>query len=277
MGSGTEPARPTLAVAARGVGVRYGNHQALSGLDLEVAPGEVVGILGPNGAGKTSLLRLLCTGRRPSEGSLSILGHPIPDSRFPIPGLLRRQIGIAGDEAIHVDALTGTENALFFARLGGLQGAAARRRVGALLSHFGLAPDADRPVAHYSLGMRRKLLLAEALVHDPRLAVLDEPTTGLDRQGREALRAILRERAAQGAAVVLASNDPLEPQRVCDRVVFLHKGRVVLTGKPDELIEQFGGVDRVETRRAGLADVFMAATGEELAPDSRSPIPDPRL
>jgi ABC-type multidrug transport system ATPase subunit len=198
---------------------------------------------------------------------LSILGHPIADSRLPIAASLRRQIGIAGDEAIHQDALTGTENALFFARLGGLGGAVARSRVGALLSDFGLEQDADRPVAHYSLGMRRKLLLLEALVHDPRLVVLDEPTTGLDRQGRDALRRVVRERAGQGVAVVLASNDPREPARLCDRVVFLHKGRVVLTGKPDVLIESLGAADRMEIRRPDLADVFLAATGEALAPE----------
>jgi ABC-2 type transport system ATP-binding protein len=248
--------------------VRYGARQALSGLDLEVGFGEVVGILGPNGAGKTSLLRLLCTGRLPSGGTLVILGHPVsPSSRSLVS--LRRQIGIAGDEAVHTDALTGQENLEFFAQLGGLERAAAQARGRAILSRFGLDSDADRPVAHYSLGMRRKLLLAQALVHDPRLIILDEPTTGLDKAGRDALRSMLRERAASGAAIVLASNDPLEPQRVCDRVIFLHKGRVILAGKPDELIARLGASEPVEIRRPDLADVFLAATGAELVPDSR--------
>lgn len=233
--------------------MRYGSHEALGGVDLDVAAGEVVGILGPNGAGKTSLLRLLCGGRSPTSGSITI-----PTSRA--------DIGIAGDESIHLDALSGLENALIFAELGGLTRASARSRVCALLARFGLDADADRAVSDYSFGMRRKLLLLEALAHEPRLLVLDEPTTGLDQQGRDALHQVLRERVAAGAAAVLASNDPIEPQRLCDRVLFLHRGRIVLEGSPADLIERFGGEERLERRRPDLADVFRAATGEVLQP-----------
>ncbi len=233
--------------------MRYGSYEALGGIDLDVAHGEVVGILGPNGAGKTSLLRLVCGGRQPTGGTITIPS-------------IRRDIGIAGDESIHLDALSGMENALIFAELGGLARASARTRVHALLERFGLDADADRPVSDYSFGMRRKLLLIEALVHEPRLIVLDEPTTGLDQQGRDALHGLLRERAAAGAAAVLASNDPVEPQRLCDRVVFLHRGRIVLQGAPADLVERFGGSERMELKRPDLADVFRAATGEALQP-----------
>ena len=233
--------------------MRYGNHEALDGIDLDVAAGEVVGVLGPNGAGKTSFLRLLCGGRRPTSGSIAIPTR-------------RADIGIAGDESIHLDALSGLENALIFAELGGLTRASARPRVRALLTRFGLDADAHRPVADYSFGMRRKLLLLEALAHEPRLVVMDEPTTGLDQQGRDALHQLLRERVAAGAAVVLASNDPLEPQRLCDRVLFLHRGRIVLEGSPKGLIERLGGAERLELKRPDLADVFRAATGEVLQP-----------
>ncbi|MFI5207924.1 MAG: ABC transporter ATP-binding protein [Gemmatimonadales bacterium] len=251
---------PELAVRGRALELRYGRRIALSALDLDVAAGEVVGVLGPNGAGKTSLLRLLATGRRPAAGTLMLLGE---DARRPT-AALRRMIGVAGDEAVHVDALSGRENLALFARAAGLSRADAARAAESMLDRFHLSPDAGRPVAEYSLGMRRRLLLAEALAHEPRLLVLDEPTTGLDPEGREALREVLKERAAAGAAVVCASNDVAEVERLADRVIFLRGGRKVLEGATRELIEALGDKPVVEMRRPDLGDVFRRATGEEL-------------
>jgi len=158
MGRSGPPDRAELTVEARAVGLRYGARAALQDLDLAVAPGDRVGILGRNGAGKSSLLRLLATGRRPTSGMLTLLGH---DARRPT-AALRRRIGWAGDEPVHVDALSGRENATLFARAAGLGDAAPR--VDELLRRFQLADDADRPVTEYSFGMRRKLLLVEALL-----------------------------------------------------------------------------------------------------------------
>ncbi|MFI5279707.1 MAG: ABC transporter ATP-binding protein [Gemmatimonadales bacterium] len=253
--------RPELAVRGRALELRYGRRTALLALDLDVAAGEVVGVLGPNGAGKTSLLRLLATGRRPAAGTLALLGE---DASHPT-AALRRKIGVAGDEAVHLDALSGRENLALFARAAGLSRAAAARAADPMLDRFHLTADADRPVAEYSLGMRRRLLLAEALAHEPRLVVLDEPTTGLDPEGRDALRAVLRERAAAGAAVVCASNDVAEVERLADRVIFLRDGRKVLEGGPRDLIAALGDKPVVEMRRPDLSDVFRRATGEELA------------
>jgi ABC-type multidrug transport system ATPase subunit len=241
--------------------LRYGNRIALSALDLDVAAGEIVGVLGPNGAGKTSLLRLLATSRRPAAGTLALLGR---DANPPT-AALRRMIGVAGDEAVHVDALTGRENLALFARAAGLSSADASRAADTMLDRFHLTSDSDRPVAEYSLGMRRRLLLAEALAHDPRLLVLDEPTTGLDPEGREALRESLKERAAVGAAVVCASNDVAEVERLADRVIFLRGGRKVLEGGPRDLIAALGEKPVAVMRRPDLSDVFRRATGEELA------------
>jgi ABC-2 type transport system ATP-binding protein len=252
--------RPELAVRARGIEARYGERRALTAFDLDVAAHEIVGVLGPNGAGKTSLLRLIATGKRCAAGTLALLGH---DARRPTTSL-RRMIGVAGDEAVHVDALTGRENLALFARAAGMLPAAAARAAAAMLERFHLAADADRPVAEYSLGMRRRLLLAEALAHQPRLLVLDEPTTGLDPGGREALREVLQERAAAGAAVVCASNDVAEIERLAGRVVFLRGGRKVLEGGPRDLIAALGEEPVVEMRHPDLGDVFRRATGEEL-------------
>lgn len=280
MGRGGHPDRSQLIVAARGLGVRYRSRVALADVDLDVAPGEIVGLLGPNGAGKSSLLRLIATGRRPTSGSLTILGH---DARRATVAL-RRRIGVAGDELVHVDALTGRENAIAFARAAGLTGDAAAARVAALLPRFALDADADRAVGEYSLGMRRKLLLLEALAHVPDLLVLDEPTTGLDPAGREALRALLGERTAAGAAVVLATHDIAEAEALCTRVVLLAQGRVALEGAPAELIARLGAGTTFEFRvRAAAPPVVVcagvtitAATTDRVvahAADGSSPLP----
>jgi ABC-2 type transport system ATP-binding protein len=286
MGSRTEPARSTLAVEGRGLGVRYRGRVALAEFDIEVAAGEIVGVLGPNGAGKSSLLRLLATGRRPTAGTLRILGQDaLQLSAFSLQlSALRRRIGIVPDESVHADALTGRENATLFARLAGLAPAEAAARAGDLLARVLPGADADRPVAEYSLGMRRRLVIVEALAHQPALLVLDEPATGLDLAGRELLRTLVRECAARGAAVVLASNDVAEAERVCGRVILVRGGRKMLEGAPRDLIARLGGTTRFELRlRAPRAPevvvdgvTIVSATAERLVAhshDGSSPLP----
>ena len=271
--------RPELAVRARGLQARYRDRTALDGLDLDVAPGEIVGVLGPNGAGKSSLLRLLATGRRPSAGTLELLGQPASPA-------VRRRLGILGDESIHVEPLTGRENAELFGRASGLATADARARAADLLARFALEADADRPVREYSLGMKRRLALAQAFQHGPRLLVMDEPTTGLDLLGREALRGLLKERAEQGVAAVLASNDVADAERVRDRVVFLRGGVKVLEGAPAELIARHGGsttfvlkvrADRAPELRVDGLTIAAATTDRVVAHSGNGSSPLPAL
>jgi len=241
MGRDGDAARPELTVRARGLAARFGPRVALEGFDLDLAPGDIVGLLGPNGAGKTTALRLLTTGRRPSAGELLLFGT----SARRHAGTLRR-IGIAGDEPVHFEALTGWENAFGFALASGLRRLDAARRVESLFETFGLADDAHRPVSDYSLGMRRKLLLAEALAPIPQLIVLDEPTGGLDQAARATLVEVLRHRAGAGAAVVLATHDLQSAAVLCDRVLFLRAGRTVSQGAPADLIAALGHATRFE-------------------------------
>ncbi len=262
MGRDGDAARAELTVRARGLAARFKGRLALDGFDLDVAPGEIVGLLGPNGAGKTTALRLLATGRRPDAGSLELFGATVRRSVGPS---VRRNIGIAGDEPVHAAALTGWENALGFAMAAGLPRALAETRVGALLDRFGLSPDAHRPVSDYSLGMRRKLLLLEALVHEPALLILDEPTGALDVQARALLGDVLKERVRAEVAVVLATNDLAEAERLCDRVVFLHAGRTVLEGRPAELISRLGGRTRFEFTLAAARAPDIRVSGVEIA------------
>jgi len=249
------------AVRARGLAARFGDRVALEGFDLDVAPGEIVGLLGPNGAGKTTALRLLATGRRPSSGTLILHGlDPAHDRRR-----VRRRTGVAGDEAVHLESLTGWENGIGFAMACGLARLDAGRRVEAMFETFGLTAEAHRPVAEYSLGMRRKLLLVEALVHVPALIVLDEPTGGLDPDARAILAEVLRHRTAAGAAVVLATHDLPSATALCDRVLFLRSGRTVLEGRPAELIARLGGATRYEFSIAASRAPEVRVEGVEIA------------
>jgi len=217
-------------------------------LDMAVEAGERVAFMGPNGSGKTTLLRVLSTALRPTAGRLRLLGDPVP----PATPELRRRLGVAGDRPVHLDALTGRENLRLFGCASGLSGTDAEARGAALFERFGLTPDADVPVAAWSLGMRRKLLLACAAVHDPELVLLDEPTLGLDPPSIDALLALVAERTSRGrTAAVVASNDPGFVERVADRVLFLDRGRVVLEGTPAGLLEAHGSgaACTVEVRR----------------------------
>lgn len=230
-------------VDARGLRLRHASGRVgLDGVDLAVAPGERLAVLGANGSGKSTLLRVLATALRPDAGSLRILGF---DGLRPSPAL-RRKLGVAFDRAPHLDALPGRENARLFARAGGVGEPEAGRRADALLDRWGLSEAAGDPAGAWSFGMRRKLLLAQAFVHRPSLLVLDEPTVGLDPPSLDTLVALAAERAADGAALVAATNDPVSAARLADRVVFLDAGRVVADDAPAALLAALPGGTRVE-------------------------------
>jgi ABC-2 type transport system ATP-binding protein len=257
--------RSEPAVVARGVGFRYpAGRTGLAPVELEIRPGEVVVVLGPNGSGKSTLLRLLATDLRPTAGELRLLGQPaVP----PTPDL-RRKIGYASDEPVHLESLTGEENLRFFAGLArGGRGGASRdpaaegQEVPQLLDDFALNPVAHVPVAQYSFGMRRKLLLAEALAPAPRLLLLDEPTVGLDPEGVRALGNRLRDLAARGTAVVIATNEVRETPGWATRILFLDEGRVVVDGTPEALRARIPGGTRIRITLEGRAPDLPSVPG----------------
>ncbi len=245
-GPGSNPAFDPL-VRAVAVSYRYGSGApALDGVDLEGRPGEIVTLVGPNGAGKSTLLRLLAGDLAPDAGALHL------PSRRSAAG--RVATGYAGEEACHFESLSGTHNAVFFARAAGLGREEAEAAVREQFDLLGLGEDASRPVSTYSFGARRKLLLVEALAHRPTLTLLDEPFAGLDLDSREALADLLRERSAEGGTVMMASHDlDLLPQ-LADRIVFMHDARVVAGGSPDELLASMPDVARFEVTLAGSFD-----------------------
>jgi heme exporter protein A len=208
------------AVRAEGLERRFAGTPVLAGVDLVVAPGDVVALLGANGAGKTTLLRCLALLLRPSAGRLALFGTDATAA----PPALRRRLGWVGHESCCYADLTGAENLALYARLFGLCDGPAR--VDEAIAWAGLEAAARRPVRVYSRGMAQRLALARALLHQPDLLLLDEPFTGLDPPGAEALATRLAALAAAGRAVVLASHDLERLAPLATRLVILRRGRV---------------------------------------------------
>jgi heme ABC exporter ATP-binding subunit CcmA len=208
------------AVRAEGLERRFAGTPVLAGVDLVVAPGDVVGLLGANGAGKTTLLRCLALLLRPSAGRLALFGTAAAAA----PPSLRRRLGWVGHESCCYADLTGAENLALYAELFDLPD--VRARVAEAIAWAGLDGAARRPVRVYSRGMAQRLALARALLHQPDLLLLDEPFTGLDPPGADALAARLAALAAAGRAVVLASHDLERLAPLATRLVILHRGRV---------------------------------------------------
>jgi ABC-2 type transport system ATP-binding protein len=207
-----------------GLRVMYGSFAAVNGLDLDIRPGELFGLLGPNGAGKSTTIRVLIGQRRPSGGSVAVAGHDVVRDWAKIKPLF----GYVPDRENHFEEFTGRRNLEFFADLY----AVPRPRVRDCLRMVELEDAAELPVRGYSLGMRRKLLLARALLHQPRVLYLDEPTANLDIHSAEIVHRILRERVADGATVVLTTHDMDEVEKICDRVGIVCKGKLVALDSP---------------------------------------------
>jgi daunorubicin resistance ABC transporter ATP-binding subunit len=229
------------AIVASGLGKRFGQLQALTGVDLQVPAGAVAALLGPNGAGKTTTVRILSTLLPPDAGRAQVTGLDVVRQAAAV----RRVIGLSGQYAA-VDAyLTGRENLRMIGRLSGLGRGAAGRRADELLELFGLAGAAARTARTYSGGMRRRLDVAAALVAAPRVLFLDEPTTGLDPRGRIGLWALLAGLAAQGTSLLLTTQYLEEADRLADAIVVIDAGKVIAAGTPAQLKAQAGG-DRLE-------------------------------
>ncbi len=211
-------------IRLEGLVVRYGSFVAVDGLDLELRAGELFGLLGPNGAGKSSTLRVLIGQRPPSAGRVTVLGRDVVRDWAAIKPLF----GYVPDRENHFEEFSGRHNLAFFA---GLYGVPARR-IDECLALVELEEAADLPVRGYSLGMRRKLLLARALLHRPRLLYLDEPTANLDIHSSKLVRGILRDLTAQGATVLLTTHNMVEVEEICDRVAILCRGRRVALDTP---------------------------------------------
>jgi len=224
------------AIAVEGLTKRFGEVEALAGVDFQVEAGTVFGLLGPNGAGKTTAVRILTTILEPDEGRARVLGRDVvSDAEW-----VRLRIGLAGQFATVDPNLTGRENLRLVGRLAQLPRPLTGPRADELLEEFDLVSAANRPIRTYSGGMRRRLDVAAALVARPPVLFLDEPTTGLDLHSRNALWHTIRELVAEGTTVLLTTQYLEEADRLAHRVAVVDVGRVIAEGTPAELKARLG-------------------------------------
>src|SRR5438093_7016131 len=216
---------------------RFGEVEALGGVEFEVQRGTIFGLLGPNGAGKTTAIRILATVLAPDEGRAEVLGYDVVRS----PEDVRMRIGLAGQFAAVDPNLTGMENLQLIGRLAQVEPSAIDGRARELLAHFDLTVAADRPVRTYSGGMRRRLDVAASLVQEPPVLFLDEPTTGLDLQSRLVLWQTIRTLVDQGTTVILTTQYLEEADQLADRLVVIDHGAIIAEGTASQLKEQLGG------------------------------------
>ena len=241
-------------IEVEGIVKRYGDVRALDGVDLIAEPGKVLGLLGPNGAGKTTLVRVLATLIEPDAGTARVTGLDVVDDAARV----RERIGLAGQYAAVDENLTGLENLTMVGRLYGADRAPAKRRAGELLDRFELSDAADRPAKTYSGGMRRRLDLAAALVAEPPVLFLDEPTTGLDPRSRLGLWAVIEGLVAEGTTALLTTQYLDEADRLADDIAVIDHGRLIADGTPNELKDRLGG-ERLEVRLESAQDAVRAA------------------
>lgn len=228
--------QPDASIRVEGLTKRFGSLVALDGIDFEVTAGTVFGLLGPNGAGKTTAIRILTTILEPDGGRAEVLGLDVVHDAETV----RYLIGLAGQFAAVDPNLTGFENLRLVGRLAQMPKASIRPRARELLERFDLAEAADRPVRTYSGGMRRRLDVAAALLQRPPVLFLDEPTTGLDLQSRNALWETIRELVAAGTSVLLTTQYLEEADRLADRLAVVDGGKVIAEGTPAELKSRLG-------------------------------------
>ena len=228
------------------VSKHYGSVAALDEFSMRVEPGRVLGVLGRNGAGKSTMMGLIVGQLVPSSGTLQVWGQ-----QAPLSAETRRRIGFAPQRLALYEALTARENLEVFAAVYGLFGRAARRAIEGALDLVDLSAVASRQVRHCSGGMRRRLNLAAALLHDADLILLDEPTAGVDIQSREKILEVVRESAARGRSVIYATHYIEEIQTVCDEALIIERGRRLAFGAVGELVEAHGGDSLVRYRDAG--------------------------
>jgi daunorubicin resistance ABC transporter ATP-binding subunit len=266
------------AVRVSGLKKRFGEVQALDGIDFEIPEGTIFGLLGPNGAGKTTAVRILATVFGPDAGSAEVLGWDVVHD----PHEVRMRIGLAGQYAAVDPNLTGRENLRLMGRLAQVEPSMIPARVHELLRSFDLVDAGDRPVRTYSGGMRRRLDVAASLVQKPPVLFLDEPTTGLDLQSRQELWHTIRSLVREGTTVILTTQYLEEADQLADDLVVIDHGRIIAQGTAGELKGRLGGTV-IELTMAEVADVDKAislvggVTGMEPERDGtllRMPSPD---
>ena len=252
-----------MFVQARDLRKAYGRVQAVDGLTLAIQEGEIYGLLGPNGSGKTTTILILLGLTEPSGGQVQVAGFNPTREALKV----KRIVGYLPENVGFYEDLTARENLRYIARLNGIPDRDSKKRIQEVLEQVGLSEVADRPVGTYSRGMRQRLGIADVLIKQPKLAILDEPTTGIDPEGAsQLLDMIVRMRDERGMTILLSSHLLHQVQRVCDRVGIMHRGRLVTEGTVDELGAASSGEGleleaQVRGVRPELVEALMALDG----------------
>ncbi|MBN2547896.1 MAG: ABC transporter ATP-binding protein [Anaerolineales bacterium] len=229
---------------------RYGDKAAVDDVSFEVYSGEIFGFLGPNGAGKTTTIKMIVGLLQPTSGVVRVSGFDVQQQ----PLQAKAVNGYVPDEPNLYPKLTGREFLRFIGDLYGIERQQVERRIDEMLRLFDLAQAGDDTIDSYSHGMQQKITLAGALVHDPRVLVLDEPTVGLDPKSARLIKDILRQMAERGAAVFLSTHILEIAERMCDRIAIINRGKVIAVGTMDELRQLGQG-------ETSLEDIFLSLTG----------------
>lgn len=248
-----EPAGNPPAIAIRDLVKTYSGFRAVDGLTVTVPQSCFFGFLGPNGAGKTTTIKMLMGLARPDSGSMEVLGLSLPEKSFEV----RKEIGLVPDDTLLFDYLNGLEYLEFIGRLYGLSKSLAKERGRELLDLFQLKEDNRKLIGEYSKGMRKRVAMAAALIHRPRLFLMDEPFEGVDAVGARLMKDILMEQVHHGATVFLTSHVLEVVERLCDRLAIINKGRIVVQGTMAELRQQ------VAEGLSSLEDIFVNIVGAE--------------
>jgi len=245
-------------IETRGLRKAFGRHVVLDGVDLDVAAGTIFALLGSNGAGKTTIVRILTTLLKPDDGATRVDGFDVLSQ----PARVRESISLTGQFAAVDEILTGRENLVMIARLRHVK--RAGKVAGDLLGRFGLADAAGRRVSTYSGGMRRRLDIAMSLIGDPRILFLDEPTAGLDPEGRIEVWRVIQGLADSGTTVFLTTQYLDEAEKLADRIAILHDGTIIASGTLEELRKLLppATVEYVE-RQPTLEEIFLAIVGSD--------------
>ena len=223
---------------------------AVDNVSFEVNPGEIIGLLGENGAGKTTTLRMLATMLKPTSGNAMIDGYNIIDN----PNKIRERIGIlfGGDVALY-DRLTGRENMIYFAKLNGMSDLEADQAVNKITSELEMSDYIDRPVGKYSRGMKQKVSLARSIIHQPDVMLFDEPSTGLDVLSSKLIHDFILKCKKDNKAIVFSSHNMYETEKLCDRIIIIHKGKIVASGTIEQLKKDY--------QKESLEDLFIECIG----------------
>jgi len=249
---GNEENKKEAAIVIGNLTKRFEDVTAVDALNLRIERGELFGLLGPNGAGKTTTINLLCGLLEPTSGSASVSGYDIRKEAHKVKEL----IGVCPQATAVFPYLTGRQNVELFGDLHTMPKEKLRKNTDDLLERMGLVADAERRVKKYSGGMRRRINLIMALVHDPEIAFLDEPTVAMDPQSRHAVWDFIRDLKKQNKTVILTTHYMEEAEELCDRVGIVDRGKLIALGSPEQLKQQFSAKN--------LEEVFIQLTGRRI-------------